>query len=113
MQRVATWLVVSWHVVTLIALAQALGVLRPLGPIFSRPTVWRPVQAWLKSGALFQFRTARAAAVFFLVALLAGALVLVVYLFDKVIRGRIAMLIWNALGAYSYAGRRPWLFVAF
>ncbi len=112
-QRAATWLVLLWHGVVLVALAQALGVLRPFGPLFSRPSVWRPVQAWLRSGALFQFRTGRAAAVFFLVALAAGVLVLVVYLFDRTIRGRMAMLVWNALGAYNYAGRRPWLFAAF
>ena len=113
LQRFATWLVEIWHVIVLVALAQAFGMLRPLGPIFSRPSIWRPVQGWLRSGALFQFRTGRAAAVFFLVALLAGALVLLLYLFDKLIRGRIAMLIWNALGAYNYAGRRTWLFAAF
>lgn len=100
-ERIAGWVVVVWHLLVLLALAYAVGVLRPSRVLFLRPSAWRPVQAWLRTGYYFRFVTGRAAITFFLVALAAGFVVLVTYLLNRR-TGWIAMLAWNVLGAVNY-----------
>lgn len=99
--RVLTWVVVGWHLLVLLSLAYAVGALRPSRTLFRRPSAWQPVTGWLRTGYFFRFVTGRAALTFFLVALVAGVLVLVVYLLDRRI-GWMAMLAWNTLGAFNY-----------
>ena len=99
--RVLAWVLVAWHLLVLLSLAYAVGALRPSRMLFWRPSAWQPATSWLRTGYFFRFVTGRAAVTFFLVALVAGVLVLVVYLLDRRI-GWMAMLAWNTLGALNY-----------
>lgn len=85
---------------------QALDLMRPIQRHFNRRTPWRASHTWLQTGAYFEFDSGRAAATFLLIALAAGILVFLIYFFDDRVRGWIAMLIWNGLAAYNYAGPR-------
>jgi len=105
-RQAAKWLVVIWHLWVLAALVQALDLMRPLQQHFRRPSAWRPLHSWLRTGAFFHFATGRAAVAFLLIVLAAGILVFLIYFFDDRVRGWIAMLIWNGLGAYNYYGSR-------
>lgn len=105
-KRTAKWLVVIWHLWVLAALVQALDLMRPIQLHFRRPSIWRPMHAWSQAGPFFHFANGRAAATFLLIVLAAGVLVFIVYFFDDRVRGWIAMLIWNGLGAYNYYGTR-------
>lgn len=106
MKQAAKWPVVIWHLWVLAALLQALDLMRPIQQHFRRPTIWRPMYAWSQTGPFFHFANGRAAATFLLIVLAAGILVFIVYFFDDRVRGWIAMLIWNGLGAYNYYGTR-------
>ena len=106
MRQAAKWLVVIWHLWVLAALVQALDLMRPFQQYLRRPSIWRPMHAWSQAGTFFHFGTGRAAAAFLLIALTAGILVFIIYFFDDRVRGWIAMLIWNGLGAYNYYGTR-------
>ncbi len=106
MRQAAKWLVVIWHLWVLGAMIQALDLMRPIQQHFRRASVWRPKSAWLKTGTFFEFGSGRDAATFLLIALAAGILVFLVYFFDDRVRGWLAMLIWNGLGAYNYSGPR-------
>ena len=101
MERISVWLVVLWHALVLLALAYVVGLVRPSRVLFLQPSAWRPVTTWLRTGSFFRFVTGRAAVTFFLVALAAAILVLLVYLLNRQ-SGWMAMLAWNALGAINY-----------
>lgn len=104
MSRASGWIVCLWHVLVLLGLTYAIGVLRPSRILFLEPSAWRPVNAWLRVGYFFRFATGRAAVIFFLVALVAGFLVLVAYLLNRRM-GWMVMLAWNLLGAVNYFPR--------
>ena len=101
MSRVSGWIVSVWHGMVLLGLTYAIGVLRPSRILFLQPSAWRPVTSWLRTGYFFRFVTGRAALTFFLVALVAGFLVLVAYLLNPR-TGWMVMLAWNLLGAINY-----------